>query len=197
MFANSKPAKSPKYPKPPKPNSKSFDIMKWLLYIQSVLNYNTHHLNNSKLFAGAMIIILNVASKFVTVKLSKSMESYLKYTFSRDLLIFAIAWMGTRDIYIALMIVIVFIICMDFLFNEDSAYCILPESFIEHHQEKMQNELGELTEQDIQNIKNIASKIEKIHSVGNTGTSYTSEEEHNDSENPETETWEENFQMNK
>jgi len=90
-------------------------------------------LNNSKLFAGLMIIVLNIASKFVTIKLSKSMEAYLKYTFSRQILIFAIAWMGTRDIYIAITITLVFVFCMDFLFNEESRFCILPEAFTDYH----------------------------------------------------------------
>ena len=63
---------------------------------------NVQDLNKSKVSAGLMIITLNIASRFVTIKLSKSMESYLKYTFSKQILIFAIAWMGTRDIYIAL-----------------------------------------------------------------------------------------------
>jgi len=90
-------------------------------------------LNNSKLFAGLMIIILNIASRFVTVKLSKSMEAYLKYTFSRQILIFAIAWMGTRDIYVAIVITLVFMIFMDFLFNEDSRFCCLPAEFTEYH----------------------------------------------------------------
>jgi hypothetical protein len=58
-------------------------------------------INNSKIFAGLMIITLNIASRFVTIKLSKSLESYLKFTFSKQILVFAIAWMGTRDIYIA------------------------------------------------------------------------------------------------
>ena len=95
-------------------------------------NYITA-LNSSKMFAGLMIIVLNIASRFVTIKLSKSMESYLKYTFSRQILIFAIAWMGTRDIYIALIISTVFMICMDFLFNEDSRFCCLPEEFTTYH----------------------------------------------------------------
>ena len=43
-----------------------------------VHNY-IYALNNSKMFAGLMIIILNIASRFVTIKLSKTMESYLKY----------------------------------------------------------------------------------------------------------------------
>ena len=76
-----------------------------------------------------MIITLNIASRFVTIKLSKSMESYLKYTFSKQILVFAIAWMGTRDIYTAFIIMAIFTLCMDYLFNEDSWFCILPETF--------------------------------------------------------------------
>jgi hypothetical protein len=101
--------------------------------IFSLFHDNVKVMNNSKLFAGLMIIILNVSSKFVTIKLSKSMEAYLKYTFSRNILIFAIAWMGTRDIYIALGITILFIVFMDYLLNEDSPYCCLPHDFTDYH----------------------------------------------------------------
>ena len=106
----------------------------------SYLHSYVKNVNDSKLFAGLMIITLNIASKFVTIKLSKTMESYLKYTFSKQILIFAIAWMGTRDIYIALFVTTVFIICMDFLFNEDSALCCLPESFTTYHIDKLEND---------------------------------------------------------
>ncbi len=104
-----------------------------ILDMFSLFHSNVNVINNSKLFAGFMIIILNISSKFVTIKLSKSMEAYLKYTFSRQILIFAIAWMGTRDIYIAFVITILFTICMDYLFNEDSPYCCLPTSFTNYH----------------------------------------------------------------
>ena len=100
-----------------------------VMYLHNYIN----SLNNSKLFAGLMIIILNIASRFVTVKLSKSMEAYLKYTFSRQILIFAIAWMGTRDIYIATVITLIFMIFMDFLLNENSRFCCLPAEFTEYH----------------------------------------------------------------
>jgi hypothetical protein len=65
------------------------------------LHSNIQRINDSKIFAGLMIITLNIVSKYVNIGLSKTMESYLKYTFSRQLLVFSIAWMGTRDIYIA------------------------------------------------------------------------------------------------
>lgn len=91
-------------------------------------------LNQSKIFAGIMIITLNIASRFVNIKLSNSMESYLKYTFSKQILIFAIAWMGTRDIYVALIIMLLYTLIMDVLFNEECAYCILPEQFTTYHE---------------------------------------------------------------
>ena len=104
-----------------------------LIDLFTYLHNYINALNNSKLFAGLMIIVLNIASRFVTIKLSKSMESYLKYTFSRQVLIFAIAWMGTRDIYIAFVISFVFMFCMDYLFNEESRLCILPSHFMNYH----------------------------------------------------------------
>jgi hypothetical protein len=97
------------------------------------LHSSIHSMNSSKMFAGCMIITLNIASKFTTIKLSKTTEAYLKFSFSRDALIFAIAWVGSRDIYIALTITIIFIVFMDFLLNEESYYCIVPTNFCEHY----------------------------------------------------------------
>jgi hypothetical protein len=106
-----------------------FTIMK------SNINSYIQNINNSKIFAGLMIIILNITSKFVNFRFSKSVERYLKYTFSKQILVFAIAWMGTRDIYIALVVTLGFILCFDYLFNEDSMFCCLPDSIIENLKE--------------------------------------------------------------
>ena len=99
-------------------------------------NFNDHvtNLNNSKIFAGLMIVILNVASKFVNFKFGSTTEKYLKYTFSRQILVFAMTWMGTRDIYIATILTLVFILFFDFLFNEDSSLCVLPDNLKEYYQ---------------------------------------------------------------
>ncbi len=91
------------------------------------------NLNQSKIFAGLMIIVLNIASKFVTFRFGKSTEMYLKYTFSRQILVFAMAWMGTRDIYIAAALTLLFIVFFDFLFNENSSLCVLPNEFKEYY----------------------------------------------------------------
>jgi len=124
------------------------------------LNNNAYAINNSKLFAGLMIIILNIASKFVTIKLSKTMESYLKYTFSRDILVFAIAWMGTRDIYIALFITFIFVICVEYVFNENSMFCCLPEHFTDYHVSLLDNNEN-VTPDEIKHAEEVLEKAKK------------------------------------
>ena len=101
--------------------------------ILSYLNNQVQVVNNSKIFAGLMIITLNIVSKFVNIKLSRTMEAYLKFSFSRSILVFAIAWMGTRDIYIALFITAVFIVVTEYLLHEDSSFFVLSEDFRDYH----------------------------------------------------------------
>jgi hypothetical protein len=86
-------------------------------------------LNNSKFFAGVVMILLNIGSKFITVQFSKSTEEYLKMTVSKQILVFSMAWMGTRDIYTALGLTAIFTVLSEHLFNEESNYCIVPEQY--------------------------------------------------------------------
>ena len=86
-------------------------------------------LNNSKFFAGIIMILLNVGSKFISIQFSRSTEEYLKMNITKQILVFAMAWMGTRDIYTALVLTAVFTILSDHLFNEESPYCIVPKKF--------------------------------------------------------------------
>jgi hypothetical protein len=95
----------------------------------SYINHNIMYLNNSKFFAGVIMILLNIGSKFITIQFSKSTEEYLKWTVSKQLLVFAMAWMGTRDIYAALGLTAVFTILSEYLFNEESSMCIVPQKY--------------------------------------------------------------------
>lgn len=126
----------------------------------SYLHNNIVTMNSSKLFAGVVVITLNIASRFVNLKLSKSMESFLKYTFSRDALVFCMVWMGSRDIYIALSVMLVFILFMDFLFNENSRFCILPENFTDYHINLLNTNDGKPpTDDEVKNAKAILERI--------------------------------------
>jgi hypothetical protein len=93
------------------------------------INHHIMYLNNSKFFAGVIMILLNIGSKFISIQFSKSTEEYMKWTVSKQLLVFSMAWMGTRDIYAALGLTAVFTILSDFLFNEESRLCIVPQKY--------------------------------------------------------------------
>ena len=93
------------------------------------INNHVMYLNNSKFFAGVVMILLNIGSKFITIQFSKSTEEYMKYLLSKQILVFAMAWMGTRDIYAALGLTAVFTILSENLFNEESALCVVPQQY--------------------------------------------------------------------
>lgn len=125
-------------------------------------------LNNSKVFAGVMIILLNLSTRFVNFKLSKTTEAYLKNTFSTQVLVFAIAWMGSRDIYIALIVTAIFILFTEYLFNEDSEFCVFSEEFKDYHnakQEREKEEAEEVTEEDIIKAKRVLEKAQKAEKI--------------------------------
>lgn len=91
---------------------------------------NISSLNNNKYFAGIILLIINIGSKYVSIELSKTQEDYIKYTLGRQLLLFSILWMGVRDIIIALILTFIFIVFADYLFNDNSKFCILNNNYI-------------------------------------------------------------------
>jgi len=113
------------------------------------LNHRIMYLNNSKFFAGVVMILLNVGSKFIQIQFSKSTEEYMKWSVSKQLLVFAMAWMGTRDIYTALGLTAVFTILSEYLFNEESKLCIVPFKYRVLHKLIDTNNDGNVTESEL------------------------------------------------
>lgn len=88
-----------------------------------------HNLNSSTFFAGFVMLILNIGSRYINLDLNSSTESWIKYLMSKEVLVFAVSWMGTRSIYYALVITASFTIIVDHFMNVDSKYCIIPTKF--------------------------------------------------------------------
>lgn len=131
---------------------------------KKIASDTTHNMNNSKIFAGIMIILMNITSKYVPIKLGKTMERLMKHYISTPLLVFTVSWIGTRDLYIAFIITGLYILFAEILFNEDSSFCILSEEFRDYHDqiEKEQQEKNEqLTEEDVIKAKAVLEKAKK------------------------------------
>lgn len=133
------------------------------LFYDSIAFVHNHilFLNNSKFFAGVVMILLNVGSKFISIQFSKSTEEYLKLNVTKQLLVFAMAWMGTRDIYTSLVLTAVFTILSDHLFNEESPYCCVPHRYRVLSKLMDTNDDGDVSEQEIQDAITVLEKAKR------------------------------------
>ena len=91
--------------------------------------YYLHKINNSKLLAGIVMLLLNVGSKYIELGLSKTQEEALRNALGRELLIFAIVFMGTHDIILSIIMTASFLVLSNHLFNEKSRFCLVPKKF--------------------------------------------------------------------
>ena len=83
-------------------------------------------INGSKLFAGIMMLLMNILSKAVVVQMSDTHAEYVRNTIGRELLIFSIVFVATHDIYISTGMTAAFYVLTAHLFNPNSKLCVLP-----------------------------------------------------------------------
>jgi len=97
--------------------------------IKNINSTYLRHINESKFVIGIAMILLNVGSKYVDFKFTKAQEQMLRNGIAREILIFTIVFMGTRDILYAILLTSAFIILSEYVFNEKSEYCMVPDKF--------------------------------------------------------------------
>ena len=129
--------------------------------ILNKINSYIKYLNNSPLFIGIVMIMLNVGSKYVTIELSKTQEEYLKNTLGRQILIFAIAFTATKDIILALILTSVFYVLTMHLFNENSQFCIVPYEYRKYKDVLDLNNDNIVTPDEIKKAEEILRKAGK------------------------------------
>lgn len=122
---------------------------------------NLASLNNSKFFAGLVMIMLNIGSKYITIELSKTQEEYLKNHIARQILIFSISWMGTRDILMSLALTAIFVVMTEFLFNENSKFCVIPLEYRKYKDVLDLNGDGVVTPDEIKKAEELLKKAKK------------------------------------
>jgi hypothetical protein len=128
----------------------------------SFVNENVGSLNNSKYFAGMVMIMLNLGAKVVSVNFSSSTQEYLKYGVSKQLFIFSMAWMGTRDIYTSIILTAVFTVLSEHLFNEESKFCIVPEKYRMINTAIDTNNDGIISEEELQAALKVLEKAKTL-----------------------------------
>ena len=154
-------------------NSSNLNLFSHVTNLLEFGNKHIFYLNNSKFFAGVIMILLNVGSKFISIQFSKSTEEYMKYTISKQLLVFSMAWMGTRDIYTALGLTAIFTILSDYLFNEESALCAVPHKYRVLHKLIDTNDNNKISEVELANAVAVLERAKKSHEKENQRKAFT------------------------
>lgn len=125
------------------------------------LSYYYNSLNNSKFFAGVVMLTMNIGAKYASIEFSKTQEQYLRNVFSKQLIIFATAWVATHDIIVSILLTASFIILSDFLINPESNLCMLPSKYKSMHSVLERSEENAITNQDIKKAKEVIEKGKK------------------------------------
>lgn len=132
----------------------------------NTINNFFKELSSSKYFVGVAMIFLNLASRFFELRLSPGQENFIK-SIGREVLIFTIAFMGTRDIVTSFILTAVFIILANFVFNEESKFCILPEKYKKMSKAMDINKDGLVSQSEIENAINILEKAKRQENLSN------------------------------
>jgi hypothetical protein len=123
----------------------------------TILKYY-YSLNNSKLLLGLAMLFMNIFSKYIEINLSRGQQEYIRNAIGREIFIFIIVFIGTRDIIISFILTASFIILANTVFNENSNMCMLPAKYKYLNEIIDTNNDNYISDKEIQNARNIINK---------------------------------------
>ena len=88
-----------------------------------------YNINESKILAAICMLLLNIGSKYIELNISDSQAEYMRNEIGREILIFAMVFVGTKDIILSIIVTAAFIALANTVFHEKSPYCVMPEKY--------------------------------------------------------------------
>lgn len=108
----------------------------------------------------ASIFLLNMGGRFLPFEVTKGQEKFLNQPMFRRLIIFVIFFVATRNIVTAAWLAIIVIVCMGYLFNENSDLFLFASH--SHGTEPTIGDTLALTQEEQMMLKSLSEKAEKI-----------------------------------
>jgi len=82
--------------------------------------------NTNPYLIGALMLLLNLGGRFLSLELTKKQEAFLQTPWIRPLIFFTVIFMATRNVVVAFWITTIFFFVVWVLANEKSSFCIIP-----------------------------------------------------------------------
>jgi len=79
-------------------------------------------LNTNMFFIGIMMLVLNIGSRYIVHEFSDDDEEYKQNIILRRVAIFAACFVGTRDLFVSLVLTAVFVVISTGMYHTKSIY---------------------------------------------------------------------------
>ena len=79
-------------------------------------------LNTNMFFFGIMMLVLNIGSRYIVHEFSDDDEEYKQNIILRRVAIFAACFVGTRDLFVSLVLTAVFVVISTGMYHTKSVY---------------------------------------------------------------------------
>ena len=152
-------------------------------------------LNSNPYFIGIMMLLLNFGGRFLAMEMSKEQEQFFHNKWVRRFLIFIVIFIGTRNILVAFWMSLFIILCIGYLFNENSSLCIfhLGSEGSKCSKEGIIEVGGGLTPEESEILKRLQDKQQRLNPQQKKEES---SEKSNPKKNPSDVYWQNMFFMN-
>jgi hypothetical protein len=86
--------------------------------------------NTNMIFTGGAMLMLNLGAKYIHADLGKFHEQILSNEYVKKIIIFCMFFVATRNISIAFLLTIFYIIIIDGVLHEKRRFCLIPKKYI-------------------------------------------------------------------
>ncbi len=120
-----------------------------------MIDHTIHYLNTSPLFAGCIMILMNIGSRYISYDIPKSVDGIFQNIWLRRFIVFCIAFVATHDIKTSILITLMFIIIFNYLLDEKKKTYILPETYFDLNND------GKVTKEEYEKAKMILQQYQE------------------------------------
>ena len=86
-----------------------------------------HDINMNPYMLGIAYILLNLGGRFMVMSVTPTQEAFLQNIVFRPLLLFAIMFIGTRNLVVAFWLTLIILLLLHYLLNENSSWYLLKD----------------------------------------------------------------------
>jgi len=110
----------------------------------------------------AAMFLINMGGRFLPLEISKEQEKFLNQPWFRRFIIFVIFFLATRNLVTATWLALVVILCVGYLFNENSSLCIFGKGGLGTCKTKDAKDTIALTSEEQAILKTLQDKATKM-----------------------------------